>query len=227
LVSNLGYLNMLLTGFEAYGGRKANPSANIVEALDGEIIAGKRVRSVVLPVAYDGMRQRAQALIDQYSPSAIISLGLWPGESAIRLERVALNWNEFKIPDNLGLTEKGYIDAEGPPARFSTLPIEAIKRGLLDAKIPAQTSRTAGSFICNAWLYSILAVLAETKQSVPCGFIHLPYAPEQVAEFLDFGNADGSANTTSESAPASMNLSMTIEAVRIAMAVTMSSIGEI
>lgn len=214
---------MLLTGFEAYGGRKTNPSADIAEALDGAIIAGTRVRSVVLPVAYDGMGQKIKELIQEHSPPAIISLGLFPGEPAIRLERVALNWNEFKMPDNLGLVKKGAIDPAGPPARSSTLPIEAIQRRLLDARIPARLSNTAGTFICNAWLYSLLTELAETNRAIPCGFIHLPYTPEQVAETLDTGDADQATNISSQPALASMDLSMSIEAVRIAIDETMLS----
>ncbi len=199
---------MLLTGFEAYGGRKTNPSADIAKALDGAMIAGTRVRSIVLPVAYNGMRERIKELIQEYSPSAIISLGLFPGEPAIRLERVASNWNEFKIPDNLGLIKKEAIDPAGPPTRYSTLPIESIQRRLLNARIPARFSSTAGAFICNAWLYSLLAELAETNRSIPCGFIHLPYTPEQVADTLDIGDADQSSDTTSQPALASMDLSI-------------------
>jgi pyrrolidone-carboxylate peptidase len=71
---------MLLVGFEAYGGRGLNPAAEICNAIDGHTIAGTTVRGAVLPVRYEEMVARLDALINRHDPSALICLGLWPGE---------------------------------------------------------------------------------------------------------------------------------------------------
>ena len=38
----------------------------------------------------------------EFDPVAVVSLGLWPGEPMIRLERAALNVADFAIPGNEG-----------------------------------------------------------------------------------------------------------------------------
>ena len=93
---------VLVTGFEPYGGRGRNPAAEIAKALDGRMIAGHQVVGRTLPVSYRGLVERLGALIDEHNPAATISLGLWPGEPVIRLERFGLNLADFEIADNDG-----------------------------------------------------------------------------------------------------------------------------
>src|SRR5215469_3349203 len=93
---------VLVTGFEPYGGRGLNPAWEIAKALDGRMIAGHRVAGRTLPVSYRGIAQRLEALLDDIRPVLAISLGLWPGEPVIRLERFGLNLAHFEIADNDG-----------------------------------------------------------------------------------------------------------------------------
>lgn len=51
---------VLITGYEGYGGRGANPSQQVAQALDGTTIAGHEVRGVVLP-DYAEVRKRVTA----------------------------------------------------------------------------------------------------------------------------------------------------------------------
>ena len=88
---------MLVVGFEGYGGRGLNPAAEIVQALDGKILAGRTVTGAVLPVSYAGLAAALADLVDTHEPKAMICLGLWPGEPMIRLERVASNINDFHM----------------------------------------------------------------------------------------------------------------------------------
>ena len=59
---------MLLTGFESYGGRSANPAEEVVRALDGVEIAGSRVVARTLPVNYAELGPRIAELIAQTAP---------------------------------------------------------------------------------------------------------------------------------------------------------------
>ena len=137
---------MLVVGFEGYGGRGLNPAAEIATAMDGKTIGGQSITGAVLPVRYAGLSDKLAALIKGHTPSAMICLGLWPGEAAIRLERIASNYNDFEIPDNEGVIEKGPIEPEGPASRMSTLPVDNIQARLLEAGIPARMSSTPGNF---------------------------------------------------------------------------------
>lgn len=174
---------VLLTGFEPYGGRSQNPSAAVAEAFDGESNAGHVIRGAVLPVRLDGLAARLGALIEETAPAVVVSLGLYPGESAIRLERYGVNLADFDIPDNNGeVAREKLLDPGQPVALAATLPLAAIRRALLRQGIPAHISNTAGTYLCNAALFSALSLTA--ARQVPTGFVHLPYLPEQVAGLL-------------------------------------------
>lgn len=196
---------MLLTGFEPYGGHAINPSSEVVRVLDGATIAGTRVTTRILPVVYKEMPERLRALIDETSPSAMICLGLDPGEWAVRLERVAANALDFEIADNAGDILQGPIAAGGADVLHSTLPLDEIETRLRARNIPVRGSNDAGRYLCNAVMY--LALSAATRRSPPpCGFIHLPMLPAQ---------ANGEA---------SLPLETMIEATRIAIAATLDSV---
>jgi pyroglutamyl-peptidase len=113
-----------------------------------------------------------------------IMLGLWPGEPCIRLERFALNWNAFEIPDNAGAVERGPVAAGSPLAFPSGLPVERIVDDLLQAGIPARASSSAGNFLCNATFFSALRTIAERRLPTRASFVHVPYLPEQVAQVI-------------------------------------------
>ena len=215
---------MLLVGFEAYGGRGLNPAAEICKAIDGQVIAGTMVIGHVVPVRYEGMGAHLEALIDQHRPKALICLGLWPGETMIRLERFGVNFNDFEIPDNDGAIMSGPIEDDGPDARRATLPLERIRETLLAAGVPARMSSTAGNFLCNAILYRALGMLERRGSGIPCGFIHLPYMPEQVAGMLNDMRNGQSLELHQRADLASMPLEISIRAVRVAIETTVGSV---
>ena len=47
------------------------------------------------------------------------------------------------------------------------------------AGIPAALSYTAGSFVCNCLMYTLLYLIDRQYPSMRGGFIHVPYAMEQ------------------------------------------------
>jgi len=188
--------------------------------MDGKTVAGAQVIGRTLPVAYSSLRSEIERLLAEIQPAVAISLGLWPGEPVIRIERIGVNVTDFEIPDNEGkLLVDEAIQAGGVAARLSTLPIRKIEQALLDAGIPARISSAAGTFLCNACLYTLLAA-ADTAENTPaaCGFIHLPYLPAQVAEQLQQLRRKGELEFHQRSDFASMDLATSIRAIEIAVA---------
>jgi pyroglutamyl-peptidase len=173
---------MLLTGFEGYGGYAINPSGEVAKALDGAEIAGVRVAGRILPVVHAGLAGRIEALIDVTSPRAVICLGLDAGESSIRLERAAANALDFEIADNAGEILRGPVIAGAAATLHSTLPLQAIENRLRAAEIPVRESDDAGRYLCNALMYHALSAAARREPRPACGFIHLPFLPEQAGD---------------------------------------------
>lgn len=215
-----------MTGFAGYGGRGRNPAGEAAQALDGRVIGGLKVAGRVLPVAYGSLQAGLQQLMDDLKPRLVISLGLWPGEAMIRLERVGINIADFEIADNEGafLTDMP-VAGNGAAAAMATLPLRRVEAALLGAGIPARLSSTAGTFLCNCTLYTILTH-AERMQPAPlAGFMHLPYLPEQVADILRTLKEERRLELGQRQDVASMELATVIRAVSIAIESSAASLG--
>lgn len=211
----------LVTGFEAYGGRGRNPAGEVAARLDGMQIGGVRVVARHFPVAFGPLTELVPATLAELDPALVISLGLCPGEPVIRLERVAINVADFEIPDNEGIVLVDQpVDAAGSAALLATLPLRRVQEALLQAGIPARLSSSAGTYLCNKTLYRFLAAIEQSGKAVPCGFIHLPYLPEQVAGMIAEMHKARSIEQHRRTEIASMGLETMVEAVRIALAVT-------
>lgn len=173
--------NILLTGFDPFGGEAINPSWEAVRALDGEIVGGCTIRAVQLPTVFGRSLTVLRAAIKRRKPELVICVGQAGGRPQLSLERVAINVDDARIPDNAG---KQPIDKpivrDGPAAYFSTLPIKAIRAALADAGLPAEVSQTAGTFVCNHVFYGLMHALAATP-GARGGFVHIPFLPAQAA----------------------------------------------
>lgn len=214
----------LVTGFEPYGGRSVNPSAALARALDGARIDALTVVGRTLPVALTGLAERLAGWLDELEPALVIALGLWPGEPMIRLERFGINLADFEIADNAGArVEDAMVVADGATALAATLPLRVIERALLAEGIPVRLSNTAGTYLCNATLYTLLHRLERRGRRAPCGFIHLPYLPEQVAAMLAEARA-GRIELNQRADFASMDLATMTRAVTLALAVAAEAI---
>lgn len=172
--------NVLLTGFEPFGGESVNPSWELARALNGEVIAGQRVVSVELPCVFGAALSRLDEAIARVKPVAVLAIGQAGGRCDLSLERVAINVDDARIPDNAGAqpVDEPVVDG-GPAAYFSTLPIKAMVAGLRAAGYPASVSQTAGTFVCNHVFYGLQHGLKD--RSIRSGFMHIPYLPEQAA----------------------------------------------
>lgn len=178
-------MRALLIGYEGYQGRMSNPAATVATALNGCSSDGCDIVGASMPVALNGLQERLRNLLQLHRPDMVLGLGLWPGESVIRIEQLAYNRAEFELPDNQGVVARGErLVPDGPVALEATVPTETITAALLGAGIPARCSQTAGTFLCNAMLYLLLDMARRTYPDMQCGFVHLPYLPAQVAELL-------------------------------------------
>jgi pyroglutamyl-peptidase len=213
---------ILLTGFQPYGGRQLNPSAEIVRALDGTKIAGCAVRGMLLPVSFGAAKQPLEDMIAEHRPAVVVCTGLWPGEPVIRIERVAVNRASFEMPDNDGQRPlDDLVERDGPVARAVTLPVGKIIASLRSKGIPARTSDTAGTFLCNTSLYRALGACGRLGTGARCGFVHLPYLPQQVAELLNDLSAEGRLELHQRADLASMSFDMMLDAVGTTLAVSL------
>jgi pyroglutamyl-peptidase len=135
----------------------------------------------------------------------------------VRIERVGLNLADFEIPDNHGrLARDESLSGNGPAAKFTTLPVRKIEAAMLAAGIPSRISNSAGSFLCNACLYSFLSA-SEKTPGTRCGFVHVPYLPEQVAGLLRQLKEEAKLEAHQRADFASMDLATGTRAVAIAL----------
>lgn len=172
---------VLITGFEPFGGEAVNPSWEVVRQLDGVTLAGERVVALQLPCVFGEALSVLNAALEAQQPRLTIAVGQAGGRVDITVERVAINVDDARIPDNKGqqpIDEP--IVAGGPAAYFSSLPVKAIVAALREQGIPASVSQTAGTFVCNHVMYGLLDTLQD-KAGTKGGFIHIPYLPEQAA----------------------------------------------
>ncbi len=172
---------VLITGFEPFGGASINPALEAVKQLDGLKLNGGEIVTCQVPVTrYESIKAIIKA-IELHQPSVVITVGQAGGRAAINPERVAINLDDFRIPDN-GDNQPidQLIEEDGPCAYFSTLPIKAITNAIQQKGIPCQVSNTAGTFVCNHVFYGIQHYLRDTD--IAHGFIHIPLLPEQATD---------------------------------------------
>lgn len=172
---------VLLTGFQPFGGEQVNPSWQAVSALHGLRIAGHRVVARELPVAFGTSLKTLRTALKETQPSLVICVGQAGGRAQLSLERVAINVDDARIPDNRGQQPIDVpVIADGPAAYFSTLPVKAMREALRDAGFPAEVSQTAGTYVCNHVFYGLMHALRR-QRAVRAGFIHIPYSPAQAS----------------------------------------------
>lgn len=175
---------ILLTGFEPFGGESVNPSQEIVRALNGEMVGNHRLVGAVLPVAFSATQFTLDSLLTHHRPTLVVALGQAGGRNEISLERIAINLIDARIADNEGVQPIDEAVIEGTPgAYFSTLPIKAIAAHLRDLGIPAATSLSAGSFVCNQVFFVLAHLIATRHPGVRGGFVHVPWLPEQAVRY--------------------------------------------
>jgi pyroglutamyl-peptidase len=171
---------VLVTGFEPFHKASANPTKEIVQILESEKIPG--LATFVLPVEFGKSSKLLIDLIEKQKPEIVIALGQAEGRSQITPEKIAINLDNARIPDNAGNSPINQpIVSGGADGLFSTLPIDLYVDKLKQADIPASISYSAGTYVCNHLFYAMQNHCKDSE--IQSGFIHVPLMESQANEF--------------------------------------------
>ena len=171
---------LLITGFEPFGGEEINPSWEAVRRLPSEI-GGYSLTKLLLPVVFGDAAESAIAEAERISADVIVCIGQAGGRNAVTPELVGINLRHASIPDNRdNAPEDEPIIAGGATAHFSTLPVRKMAEAINSVGVCARVSYSAGAYVCNDLLYTLLAHFENSGVNV--GFIHIPYSLEQNKE---------------------------------------------
>lgn len=168
-------MRVLISGFEAFGEYKVNPTSLIVESLNKGLITFPStlvVEQILLPVTFKESFAAFEKKIEVFNPDVIISFGVASRDS-IELESVAINFIDARIQDNQGAQPREQkINPNGASTYLSTLPLQGIESSLKQAGIPVKISNNAGAYVCNYLFYNLMESNQDTFRL--CGFIHVP-----------------------------------------------------
>lgn len=175
-------MKILVTGFDPFGGETINPAIETVKRLP-DSIAGAEIIKLEIPTVFYKSLQMIDEAIAKYNPDVVLSIGQAGGRTDITVERVGINVDDCRIPDNEGnQIIDGSIYLEGPDAYFVTVPIKAMVQRIQSRNIPASVSNTAGTFVCNHVTYGVCHLIATKYPGKRSGFIHIPFLPQQVTD---------------------------------------------
>lgn len=171
---------LLITGFDPFGGETVNPSWEAVRLLP-EAVGAYRLTKLQIPTVFGQAAEKVLTAARELRPDVILCIGQAGGRSTVTPEVVAINLREARIPDNAGYQPVNVPVVESAPAAyFSTVPVRTMVKAMQDAGLPAALSYSAGTFVCNDVLYSLLHFFDGTQTQV--GFVHVPFLPEQAKD---------------------------------------------
>ena len=168
---------LLITGFDPFGGATVNPSWDAVAKLPDRI-GNWMLCKLQIPTVFGLAAQTVLEKAQEVNPAAILCLGVAAGRSAVTPERIGINVRSARIPDNHGNQPKDQpVIPHGPDGLFSTMPVSAMAAAIEETGLPGAVSNTAGTFVCNDVLYTLVHHYQGT--GVKVGFLHVPQLPEQ------------------------------------------------
>ncbi len=174
-------MRIIVTGFDPFGGETINPSIECVKALPE--IEGVELIRLELPTVFKESASRLNEVINDVKPDAVLSVGQAGGRCGITMERIAINVDDARIPDNVSQQPiDEAIQLDGEAAYFTTLPIKRIVNAIRELGIPAEVSNTAGTFVCNHIMYQALFAATKADKPFKAGFMHIPFIPEQTTD---------------------------------------------
>lgn len=175
-------MKILVTGFEPFGGEAINPSLEVLKRLPKKI-KDFEVITQQLPVVFKKSLEVLYATIEREKPDVVLCVGQAGGRKEITVERVGINVDDARIPDNEGnqpIDEKIFEDGEN--AYFAKLPIKAMVEAMKNKGIPAMVSNSAGTYVCNHLMYGLLYYIHKNNLNLQGGFVHIPFITEQVKD---------------------------------------------
>lgn len=175
-------MKLLLTGFDPFGQETLNPSYEAIKLLPDRM-GSACIEKVLLPVSFENSGAVLKDAINACQPDAVICVGQAGGYAGLAIERIAINLRDASIPDNDGNQPQDQpVVSGGPAAYFSTLPVKDIVSALKANHIPAFISNSAGTYVCNNVMYTLLHEIHSSHLSIPGGFIHVPYTTAQASQ---------------------------------------------
>lgn len=122
---------VLLTGFTPFGGETVNPA---LEAVKRVRCPEAEVRVLEVPTVFGESSRVVTAAMDAFRPDVVLCVGQAAGRSAVTPERVAINVDDARIPDNAGQQPADApIVPGGPAAYFATVPVKDMVLAIREA----------------------------------------------------------------------------------------------
>lgn len=175
-------MKLLVTGFDPFGGESTNPALEAVKQLPDEI-SGAEIIKLEIPTVFNKSKEVVQEAMIKHQPDVVVNVGQAGGRFSVTPERVAINVDDARIPDNEGNQPiDEVIQEDGQAAYFTQLPVKAMVASMKEAGLPGAVSNTAGTFVCNHIMYQVQYMIDKEFPNVKGGFIHVPFIPSQVVD---------------------------------------------
>ena len=130
-------MKLLLTAFDPFGGSSVNPALEAVK-LVADRIGDVEIIKLEVPTVFGKSVNTVAAKMAEVKPDAVLCIGQAGGRYDLTPERVAINLDDARIPDNEGNQPiDEVIFADGAPAYFSSLPIKAMVAKIRQSGLPA------------------------------------------------------------------------------------------
>jgi pyroglutamyl-peptidase I len=173
-------MKLLLTAFDPFGGESVNPALEAVKNV-ADKIGNVEIIKLEVPTVFGKSIAKVKAEMDRLKPDVVLCIGQAGGRFDVTPERVGINIDDARIPDNEGNQPLSVpVFEDGETAYFARLPIKAMVQAIRDAGLPSSVSNTAGTFVCNHLMYGVLYHINKSFPDMLGGFMHVPYIPEQV-----------------------------------------------
>ncbi len=160
---------VLVTGFKPFGNYDVNPSELIAENLNGTTIDGVKIVGISLEVEWNISYNKTLELIERYDPCAVVSIGLAPKSSIIRLEKLAVNLRRDESFPFIHLIQK-----RSPLFLTTDVNLYKISADMKKENISSRVSYFAGFYLCNYLFYRLLDYKEKNDPELKVMFIHVP-----------------------------------------------------
>ena len=170
-----GRTTLLMTGFGPFPGVPVNATMALVPRLAAaakQLFPALRIVAEILPTEWIAAPQRVDHLLASHRPDIVLHFGVSSRARGFEIEARGRN-ARVMAPDAAGVhPSQREIRDDAQPLLPSRLPVDEIVRRLRQQGVPAFRSWSAGTYLCNATLFH---VLAEAERDVAhAGFVHIP-----------------------------------------------------
>ncbi|GEQ34096.1 pyroglutamyl-peptidase I [Marinilactibacillus psychrotolerans] len=175
-------MKILVTGFDPFGGETLNPAWEAVKKIP-DTINGAEIKKVMIPTVFYKSAEVTEKAIEEFQPDYVLNIGQAGGRFELTPERVAINVDDARIPDNeTNQPIDVPIKKDGAAAYFTQLPVKAMVTEMKNAGVPAAVSNSAGTFVCNHIMYQVQYMIDKQYPNIKAGFMHVPFIPAQVLD---------------------------------------------